>query len=276
LDAFDLKVLVRTLLMPPALPWLLLLVGLVLVAWRAPAPGRSSVHEAPQGFTRRRTQGLSLLSLGLLLSYLSSIGPVADLLAARLEQGLSRWEPAAAEQSPQAIVILGGGSVRDGANVPDRERLKHGTLQRVVEGARVARVSGLPVLVSGGVPQGLRQPEAHLMRETLQQTLGVQVRWVEDRSRDTADNARMSAVMLREAGLSRVILVTQAYHMPRAQRAFEAAGLNVTAAPHDFMAGSPAAWHLRDLIPRAARAEVIALCLHEWMGRLWYDLRGHF
>lgn len=279
MDGFDFKVLVRTLLMPPALPWMMSLVGLLMIAWSGRRFKVSFDFDRHQKPTKTHRRGLSLLALGLLLGYFSSIGAVADLLALRLEQGLTRWEPAQSEvmeNSPQAVVILGGGSVKDGASAAGRERLKQATLQRVVEGARIARITGLPVLVSGGVPQGLKHAEAHLMRDTLRENFGVPVRWVEDHSRDTADNARMSAAMLREEGVARVILVTQAYHMPRAERAFAAAGLRVTPAPHGFMGSRPGGWALRDFLPSAQEAELIALCLHEWTGRLWYAMRGYF
>lgn len=69
------------------------------------------------------------------------------------------------------------------------------------------------------------------MAEILEGEFGVPVRWREELSRDTADNARFSAVMLKAAGISRIVLVTQAFHMPRAVALFEAAGLQVVAAP---------------------------------------------
>jgi uncharacterized SAM-binding protein YcdF (DUF218 family) len=46
-------------------------------------------------------------------------------------------------------------------------------------------------------------------------------------SLDTRDNARFTAALLRRRGLSRVVVVTCAWHLPRAERAFRAAGLEV-------------------------------------------------
>lgn len=278
MDGFELKLVVGALATPPALPLLFVLSGLLFAALSGPArhqPARSGRTGARARLWRRL--GLSLAGIGLALAYLSSIGATADLLGDWLEQGQERWEPAsttAAGTQPQAVVVLGGGAVRDGVAGRHRERLTESTLQRVVEGGRVARGTGLPVLVSGGTPQGLTRPEAHVMRDVLQQMLGVSARWVEDRSRDTADNARMSAAILREAGVSRVILVTHAYHMPRARMAFEAEGLVVTPAPHDFFGDSWQSWQARDFLPRAQDAQQVALCLHEALGRLWYRWRG--
>jgi len=276
LEGFDLKVLVRTLVMPPALPLMLLMAGLLLLAWGSRRAGQVRSWAAEPRSSALQRLGLRLAGLGLGLAYLLSIGATADLLGAWLERGQYRFEVGntSVQGNPGALVVLGGGTVRDGVGAPDRERLKEGTLQRVVEGARIARASGLPVLVSGGTPLGLKRPEAHVMRDTLEQ-LGTRVRWVEDQSRDTAENARMSVAILHEAGVSNIILITHAYHMPRARLTFEGVGLVVNPAPHDFMGGHWREWKARDFLPRAQDAELIALCLHELLGRLWYQWRGH-
>ena len=112
------------------------------------------------------------------------------------------------------------------------------------------------------------------MRQVIQDDLGVPVRWVEERSRDTAENASLSAAMLRAEGIGAVVLVTHAYHMPRARRAFEAAGLSVLPAPHDWAGVRPAGTFVRDLLPSAPALEASWLALHELTGMLWYRLRG--
>ena len=108
------------------------------------------------------------------------------------------------------------------------------------------------------------------MRKTLQEEFNVEVRWAEKRSLSTRDNARYSAEILSEAGCARVILVTHAWHMPRARRAFEQAGLKVVPAP---MGIHP--WPARDLgaITPFSRALLESTWgLHEWVGRIWYRL----
>ena len=87
----------------------------------------------------------------------------------------------------QAIVILGGGMVED---APEYGGAALGilTLQRVRYGARVARATGLPVLVSGG-PTMTLPAEALSMRDALVDEYGVAVKWVEPRSRNTHENA---------------------------------------------------------------------------------------
>jgi uncharacterized SAM-binding protein YcdF (DUF218 family) len=129
----------------------------------------------------------------------------------------------------QAIVILGGGIRRQapeyGGDAPN-----DGSLQRITYGARVARATGLPVLVSGGVVRG-GTPESVVMKEFLEHDLSVPVRWTETESQDTAQNASRSAAMLEAAGIHRIILVTTGLHMSRSVNEFRATGLEVIAAP---------------------------------------------
>jgi uncharacterized SAM-binding protein YcdF (DUF218 family) len=230
---------------------------------------------------RKPAIGRSLTVVGLLLAWLLTTGLAADFICARLEASQRPLSPEALQAAakspnpPQAIVILGGGAVRDGNFTPTRERLHSRTLERVMAGARVARASGLPILVSGGTPESLEHSEAELMRRVLVGDLGLQVRWVEDRSRDTAENASFSAAMLRAQGIDSIVLVTHAYHMPRSQAVFESIGLKVLASPHDWKGWAPDLADPRDWLPRASSAETVWLALHETLGLYWYRLMGH-
>ena len=60
------------------------------------------------------------------------------------------------------------------------------------------RQTGLPILATGGSVMGNTVPEAVLMKEALELEYGVKVRWVEDRSRNTLENALYSAANARE------------------------------------------------------------------------------
>jgi uncharacterized SAM-binding protein YcdF (DUF218 family) len=128
----------------------------------------------------------------------------------------------------QAVVILGGGVRRNAAEFGG-DTLGRFTLERVRYGALVARTTRLPVLVSGGTVGATT--EAALMKRALQDEFNVEVRWSEERSRDTRSNAAESAAILLPAGIKRVILVTHGAHMPRASGEFASAGFQVTPAP---------------------------------------------
>jgi uncharacterized SAM-binding protein YcdF (DUF218 family) len=224
--------------------------------------------------------GRALVASGVVILWLLSTHWVAGILMRWVEAGQRPLEAvvwqAARDGSapPKALVILGGGAMPDGPFEPHRERLQPRSLERAVAGARMARATGLPVLVTGGRPQPLGNSEAGLMRQVIQDDLGVSVRWVEERSRDTAENASFSAELLRAEGITAVVLVTHAYHMPRARRVFEAAGLTVLPAPHDWIGGPPRGPSLFGLLPSATAVEASWLALHEMTGMLWYRLRA--
>lgn len=240
-----LKTILSALLLPPLLPLLVIASGLLLQA-RKPRLGRG-------------------LAWGGVLLSLFLITPVSvNLLTAPLESipVLANADLARGE----AIVILGAGQRRYMSEYggPTPNRL---ALERLRYGARLARGSGLPVLVSGGGPTEM-QSEAALMAETLHVDFGVTPRWLEFRSPDTAGNARFSAPILRAAGIRRIVLVTHAAHMRRALREFESQGLEVIPAPTGFFTERTMGERFQDYLPGATAARASWYALHEWLGLL--------
>ncbi|ATE61281.1 YdcF family protein [Thauera sinica] len=246
---FWLKKLVALVVLPPLMPLLLVAAGLLLLR-------------------RRRRLGLGLAWLGVALQLLLVFPPAVGLLLAPLE-AQPVLQPAAA-RGAQAIVILGAGK-RDHAPEFGGETVNRLALERLRYGARLARESGLPVLVSGGAPTG-EQPEAVLMRQSLIEDFGVTPRWVEAGSRDTRDNARLSALQLKEAGVHRVLLVTHAAHMPRARAEFAAQGLDVVPAPTAWLGSHESQDHRLALLPSQNTAYAGWYALHEWLGLIAYRL----
>ena len=99
----------------------------------------------------------------------------------------------------------------------------------------------------------------------------VPVRWVEDASRNTYENAQFSAAILRRANIRTSYLVTHGWHMPRARKAFEGTGLNVVPVPAGFpRMGSGIV--PSDLIPGTRALAKSAYALHELIGGLWYSI----
>jgi uncharacterized SAM-binding protein YcdF (DUF218 family) len=247
MDIYVWKLFLKNLVLPPTGPLILAVGGGVLAAVSA----------------RLRPLGIGLAAAGVALLWALSTPLIADLLVRWIERypALDLAKPVDA----QAIVILGGG-VRVGAHEYGGAAPGATTLERVVYGARVARATGLPVLVSGS------HYEAIAMNEFLQRDLMVTPRWMEGHSRDTRENARMSAAILEPAGVHKVVLVTSAAHMPRAVVEFEQAGLGVVPAP-------AAMWTLRDpgilrWVPNADALVRSQRALYEVLGRVVQKLRG--
>jgi uncharacterized SAM-binding protein YcdF (DUF218 family) len=205
-----LKSLLHTLLLPPGGPLLLAFAGAALI-------GRSST-------LRARRAGWTLLLSGLALLWLAATPVVADALT----RAAQRAPPLDLTQPPdaQAIVILGGEVERlDAPEYGYQPAVGLTLLERVNYGALIARRTGLPVLVSG------TPAEATAMRVALARDFRTPVRWVESNSRDTFENAHFTARILRPAGITRIVLVTDAVHEWRALQEFTSAGFSVVSAP---------------------------------------------
>ena len=238
--------------LPPTGPLLLALAGLALLG-------------------RRPRLGRVLAWLGLVAVLVLSLPVVSYALLRSLEPpALDLRRPVAA----QAIVILGGG-VRRNAVEFGGDTLNRFTLERARYGAVVARATRLPVLVSGGSVHG-GTAEAALMKHALEQEFNVEVRWTEERSRDTRSNAAESASILLPAGVKRVILVTHGFHMPRASAEFVAAGLQVTPAPTVIAAERFGFDHPVELLPSMSALQGSYYALHELLGEAVRRLRHAF
>ncbi len=172
--------------------------------------------------------------------------------------------------SADAIVVLSGGqhfnAVEYGGNTVSKE-----TLERIRYAAMLYRRTGKPVLVSGGNPQG-GGAEAPLMKKVLEQEYYVPVRWLEDTSDNTLENARHSHKLLAQDGISRIYLVTHASHMPRSVQAFERAGFTVVPAATAYTTRHET--NLLTFIPNAAALHDSYRFMHEVIGMLWYRLKS--
>ena len=189
--------------------------------------------------------------------------------AGALTVGLERMAPAppAGAAQPGAIIVLGGEMAR-GAGGPEVGVL---TLERLRAAAALHRRTGLPILVTGGPLASDAPPIAELMAISLAEDFRVPVRWVEPRARDTRDNAVLSAALLRADGIGSAYVVSQAWHLPRAQAAFARAVFPVAAAP--VRAGRLTGGRWSDWMPLPGNLAQSWYALREWTGLLVYRLR---
>jgi uncharacterized SAM-binding protein YcdF (DUF218 family) len=238
MDLFLFKKALTALVLPPTGPLLLALIGLAIERVR-PRLGRS------------------LAWSGVVVLAALSLPAISDTLLRVLNE--SPPLDFAQANRAQAIVVLGGG-IRRAAPEYAGDTLGRLSLERVRYGALVARRTGLPVLVTGGVVYG-GVPEAVLMKQSLEQEFGVPVRWVEARSRDTHENAVDSAAILKAAGIQRVILIAHSFDMPRARAEFVAAGLDVTPAPTGIPVGTHDSW--LELLPSVSALQGSYYALYE-------------
>lgn len=263
-EAVALRWALSSLLPPIGFAWLALFALLLGLAWR-----------------RRRiaagvVAGLALAAL-LVMATPWAGRTLVDSLERRAGPALDRDAARALARNaggPRAVVVLGGGIRTDERDPLGPQSPRPLTLERLRAGARIAAWSGLPVAVSGGSPLGALRPEAAVMADSLAADFRGRARWLEDDSLDTASSARHSARILREAGIDRIILVTHAYHMPRARATFETAGFQVDAAPIGFLAGHGARRTLA-FVPGMPGLQLASLAVHEWLGIAWYRFNGY-
>lgn len=216
---------------------------------------------------KRRGTGLVLWLLALGLWGLAT-GPVATRLIGSLERGYN----ATAVPHGDVIVLLGGGLLENVPDLTGRGAPAGDMLARLVTAVRVQRQLGVPIIVSGGVVHPGRAAEAPVVRRFLVD-LGVPAEQIllEEQSRDTSDNARFSAEIIRQRGYAAPILLTSAYHMRRSLIAFTRAGITVTPLAANFQA-SPAKWIWADLLPEAQHLSSTSKALREFLGLLWYKI----
>lgn len=210
-----------------------------------------------------------LSSLGLLLLWALATPACAGLLLRTL-QPFGPLPPEGPFPTAGAIVVLSAESDRIGAEYggPVAGPM---TMQRLRYAAHLHRATRLPLLCSGGRPEPGDPPLAELMKRALEREFRTEVRWTEDRSSDTFENAAFAAEILKREGISRILLVSSAWHLPRAVDCFERQGIEAIPAPTGFR--GPAVRDLLSFVPQHAALRDSSLALHEWIGRLYYLLR---
>lgn len=240
---------IKLALLPPAGLFLMFAAGLVLARWR-------------------RRAGRIVCRGAVALLYLLSTGAGSWLLVHPLEQ----LEPPLMSTTGSragAIVVLSAGRIRRSPEYEDRPMPDFITLNRMTYAAHVVRARKLPLLVTGGFVSEMRDESLAVgMQRVFQDAFQLPVRWVEARSRNTAENAQFSAPILRAAGVDRIILITDAMHMRRARLSFERAGMHVTSGPTFYH--EPGRFDPLRLIPSAENLRRSHYALYEWLGLAAY------
>jgi len=242
---FLLKKIISALVLPPTSLILLAFVGLCLT------------RKYPRA-------GKTLAALSLIALLILSLPVTGNALL----QSLETVPPINQSQlnDIQAIVILGGGKNHEAPEFDHQDTVNRWTLQRLRYGAYLQQRTGKPILVTGGGLFGER-PEADAMAETLQRDFHAKDIWVEDQSKDTAENAAYSAAILKDHGVQRIALISQAWHLPRAIALFERQGLTVYPAPTGYTNEDNEP--IIRWLPKASALDKSSIALKEYLGQIF-------
>jgi len=196
----------------------------------------------------------------------------ANLLVRPLEN-LTAPLASSTDTHAQAIVVLAAGRLEHAAEYGGKDIPDYVALARLRYAAKLQHETGLPILVSGGniSSNGARASKADSMASALREDFVTPVKWVEGKSENTAENALFSAELLRQDGVRRILLVTDAMHMPRAKMVFANTGLDVIAAPTMFFGAGAVGPSF--FLPSAEGLRCSYYAIYEWTGLFWYWVR---
>lgn len=225
-------------------------------------------------FTRFKRIGRALAAIGVVLLVAAGLTPLGNALMLPLEQRFPPWD--ASHGAPSGIIVLGGAIGPEVSAARGTPALNEAAERITTAAALARRYPAARIIYSGGnaslvLARGIEADYAADLLESLGIPRGrIEI---ERRSRNTSENAAFSKAMAAPKPGERWLLVTSAYHMPRAIGAFRRAGFAVEACPVD--------WRTRGPIDLARPFESVAVglartdtAIHEWIGLAAYWLTG--
>ena len=249
----------KALLLPPGINLVLVITGLFLLK-------------------KYQRTAISMIIVATVSLLLLSLPSVSDSLIQKVESTSAITSPLiknlANETSPtRAIVVLSGGRVSVAPEYGQIDTVNAATLQRLQYASWLQKRTNLPLLLSGGSVFDEATAEAVLMNQVMMASFTTAPTWIESKSKNTQENALYSAEILKQNKIYDILLVTHAWHMPRAKQAFEQQGISVLEAPTAFQADRTQHTRWNRFLPNASALEQSSRALHEMAGNFWYQIR---
>ncbi len=228
-------------------------------------------------FTKRQRAGKVLVTIALGLLVLSSYGAVPSAFVGALEDDHKALYPReslesstiAAGRTPKWVVVLGSGHGGDD-KIPPSGRMDCAALSRLVEGIRIHReLPGTKLLLSGGVG---RAPKHGQVLGAAAEALGVSPEniVIDTSAWDTEQEAHNLTPRIARDDF---VLVTSAFHMPRAVMLFRGRGADPIPAPTNHLALEASGVGLHDFFPQAGNIVRMHVATHEYLGMVWSKVR---
>lgn len=239
------------------------LAGVLLLTRVTPADGARA--------KRRKTLARGLVAFGLSCLFVFSLPSVSNRLWRSLERDVQ--SSMKAEVTYDAVVLLGG-AVSPGGSLPDEPSWNDNVERLLTVRSLVLSGKAKVAIVSGGVLSPALPTEAeYLQRELIALGVPREAVLVEPKANNTRENATESKRLLEQLGAKNVLLVTSAFHVPRAVGCFRAVGIEADVRAVDF--------RMRDVstdphvAPRSEYLSQSARALREWLGRAVYAVLGY-
>lgn len=223
----------------------------------------------------KRKKAIGSLTIALIVLWSASMPLVANRLALVIE---SHYPATSLDRIPvSGCIVLMGGFVS--APVSPRQDMElNDSVDRVFKTAELYFAGKAPVVIVTGGRQSWSKSnmtEAAMMRDLL-------MMWqvpdgsilVEDRSRNTRENALFSKEIINTIDCEQPLLVTSAAHMPRSVATFASIGINVFPVSTDIRAAEDSNITPMDFLPDAGALSMTSTVLREWMGQMVYQWRG--
>ena len=223
---------------------------------------------------RFRRLGLALVTIGVAGLLIGGLSPLARLMLSPIENRF----PIFADDGGRVdgVVVLGGAELPHITEARGQTAFQESGERMMALADLARRYPQARIVFSGGssdiAPSG-KVSESDVVRQALPQ-LGVDPARVmfEGQSRNTAENARLTRELVQPKSDERWLLVTSAFHMPRAIGCFRAAGFPVTAYPVDFR--TPGDFSLRPFRSISEGLGFLDLAVREWIGLVVYYWTG--
>ena len=245
---FILKKIITFSILPPGIFIVLLLLGAI--------------------FLKKRLK-LLVVSLAILL-YVFSIEPTKDLFLLPLENTFAP-PPVNTVKIYDAYVVLGGGVYDNAPDIDGKGIPGEDALGRIVCAFRLFRLFKKPIIFSGGnIGERIAESEA---AKRLLLSLGVNGSYIlpEGRSKDTFENAKYVKELAGQHKITKIVLITNAYHMKRSKMLFDKHFKEVLPFPTGYKT-SRIKYDVFSYLPNACNMAIISIAIKEYLGIIFYKI----
>ncbi|KJS15166.1 MAG: hypothetical protein VR69_14845 [Peptococcaceae bacterium BRH_c4b] len=213
---------------------------------------------------KRDKRSSKILSVIILCFYIFTIPLFSNYLITSLE---SAYNPTVNIDNCDVIIMLGGGATLDTPNIDGMGHLSGASANRLLTTAVLYKKANLPIIISGGQVFSDSGEEAKISKHQLI-LLGVPEEKIilEDKSRNTIENAKYVRAVLNEHNFKKPILITSAFHMKRSVQYFFKQKIEAQPFPTDYTYSLDTSIRLSSFIPSSSSIYIVGLALKEYLG----------